>query len=120
MQSSAATVDEFITGVEPDRIEAIRRLRDACRDHLPGWEESMRWGMPGYGPPGEDPRVSFNNQKNHIALYTGRAAIDAYKATLKGASFGKACVRFPKPDRIDFVVVCAMLDEAYDAKGGGC
>ena len=78
----------------------------------------MQWGMPGYGPPGADARISFNNQKNYIALYAGRIAIDAHKARLKGASFGKGCVRFPKPDGIDFAIVGALLDDAYRARGG--
>lgn len=119
VQSKAATVDQFMLEVGPDRVDAIRRLRDECRAHLPGWEERMQWGMPGYGPPGAGARVSFNSQKNYISLYAGKAAIDAHKADLKGASFGGGCVRFPKPDRIDFTIVAAMLDDAFRAKGGG-
>jgi len=116
VQSAAADVDAFLEGVEPPRIEAVRQLREACRREFPGWEERMQWGMPGYGPPGSDNLVSFNNQKNYIALYAGRDAVDRYKDDLKGASFGKGCVRFPKPDKIDFGVVDNVLRHAYEVK----
>ena len=116
VQSAAASVDAFLEGVEPSRIEAIRRLREACRREFPGWEERMQWGMPGYGPPASDNLVSFNNQKNYIALYAGRDAVDRYKSDLRGASFGKGCVRFPNPDKIDFGVVGKVLRHAYEVK----
>ena len=116
VQSAAASVDAFLEGVEPQRLEAVTRLREACRSAFPGWEERMQWGMPGYGPPGSDNLVSFNNQKNYVSLYAGRDAIDRHRSDLKGASFGKGCVRFPKPDKIDFAVVEAMLGDAYAVK----
>ena len=116
VQSTAASVDEFLEGVEPERRLAVTRLREACRSAFPGWEERMQWGMPGYGPPGADNLVSFNNQKNYISLYAGRDAIEWHRSALTDARFGKGCVRFPKPDKIDFGVVAAMLRHAYDVK----
>jgi uncharacterized protein YdhG (YjbR/CyaY superfamily) len=116
VQSAAASVDAFLEGVEPARLEAVKRLREACRDAFPGWEERMQWGMPGYGPPGSDNLVSFNNQKNYVSLYAGRDAIERYKDAFKGASFGGGCVRFAKPERIDFELVEKLLDHAYQVK----
>ncbi|MFZ8507359.1 hypothetical protein ACO1M3_14250, partial [Staphylococcus aureus] len=68
VQSTAATVDEYMSTLEPERVEAMTRLRDACRTHLTGWSERMAWGMPGFGPEGSDPVVSINSQKRHIAF----------------------------------------------------
>ena len=116
VQSAATNVDAFLEDVDAPRIEAIRRMRDTCRREFPGWKERMQWGMPGYGPPESDNLVSFNNQKGYIALYAGRDAVDLYKADLKGASFGKGCVRFPRPEKIDFGVVEKVLRHAYKVK----
>jgi len=116
VQSTAATVAEFMDGIEGDRAPAIRQLRRLCVDHLIGWEERMQWGMPGYGPPGSDALVSFNNQKGYISLYPGRAALEEHRGKLRGASFGGGCVRFPNPDKIDFTAVAAMLKHARRAK----
>lgn len=116
VQSAATSVDMFIEGVEPSRIDGVKRLREACRAAFPGWDERMQWGMPGYGPPGSDNLVSFNNQKNYVSLYAGRDAIERHKSGLKGASFGKGCVRFPKPEKIDFAVVEKLLRHAFEVK----
>jgi uncharacterized protein YdhG (YjbR/CyaY superfamily) len=116
VQSAAANVDTFMEGVEPARIDAVRQMREACLRAFPGWEERMQWGMPGYGPPGSDNLVSFNNQKNYVSLYAGRDAVDRYKEELKGASFGKGCVRFAKPGKIDFEIVERVLRHAHEVK----
>jgi uncharacterized protein YdhG (YjbR/CyaY superfamily) len=116
VQSAAADVDAFVAGVEPARIDSVRQMRATCLRAFPGWEERMQWGMPGYGPPGSDNLVSFNNQKNYVALYAGRDAVERYKSAFKGASFGGGCVRFPKPEKIDFDVVGKLLRHAYEVK----
>ncbi|HEX4739191.1 MAG TPA: DUF1801 domain-containing protein [Allosphingosinicella sp.] len=117
VQSTAANVAEYLATVEPERLPALQRLRAACLEALPGWEERMQWGMPGYAPPGRDAAVSFNSQKNYISFYPGRAALEAHRDTLKGASFGKGCVRFANPEKIDFDAVAAMLRHVFANKG---
>lgn len=118
VQSSALTVEQYLSEVEPARIAAIQRLRDECRARLTGWEERMQWGMPGYGPPGADALISFNSQKGYISVYIGKSTIDDHKALVTGASFGKGCIRYPNPDRIDFDLLGTMLSDAFRAKGG--
>ena len=78
----------------------------------------MQWGMPGYGPPGGDAKISFNSQVRHISLYIGQAAIERHRASLKGVSIGKGCIRYPYPDRIDFDLIGTMLSDAFRAKNG--
>lgn len=114
VQSTAASVDEFMSGVEPERASALARLRDLCREQLPGWEERMQWGMPGYGPPGSDVLVSFNSQKNCISFYPGKGALEAHRGKIKDASFGGGCVRFAKPDKIDFEAIEVMVRHIHE------
>jgi uncharacterized protein YdhG (YjbR/CyaY superfamily) len=119
VQSTAATVDEYMQTVEPDRREALDRLRGLCREILVGWDEKMGWGMPGYGPPGSDPVVSWNSQKRHIALYAGRAAIESAGDGLnvKGVSLGGGCIRYSRPAVMDFDVIADMLRHIRANKG---
>ncbi|WP_267383420.1 DUF1801 domain-containing protein [Sphingomonas sp. GC_Shp_2] len=119
VQSAAPTVEAFLSVVEPERVDAIRRLREECRARLIGWEERMQWGMPGYGPPGSDARISFNSQKGYISVYLGKSTLDRHKASVKGAAFGKGCVRYRRPDKIDFTLLGTMLSESFHEKGGG-
>lgn len=113
VQSNAATVDDWLTTVEPARAEAIRTLRQLCQARLPGWSERMQWGMPGYGPPGSDAVVSFNNQKQHIAFYPGPTTLAHFADRLAGLDCGKGCVRYRRPDLMDFALIAAMLDDIH-------
>jgi len=110
VQSKAATVDLWFEDVAPDRRAALMRLRETCRAHLPGWEERMQWGMPGYGPPGSDALVSFNSQKAYIALYVGGTAIASMGNALEGIDRGQSCLRYRRPAQMDFAVIGDMLD----------
>lgn len=116
-QSKAATVDEWMAGVAADRREALERLRALCRERLTGWEEMMRWGMPGYGPAGADPVVSFNSQKQHVALYVGETVVERFADRLEGVDRGKGCVRYRRPAQIDWEAVGAMLDHVRERGG---
>ena len=111
VQSNATTVDGFMTDVDPSRHAALERLRTLCRERLKGWEEKMAWGMPGYGPSGEDPRVSFNSQKQHISFYIGSGPITRLEHKLQGIDRGKGCLRYRRAEMIDFDVVAELLDD---------
>jgi uncharacterized protein YdhG (YjbR/CyaY superfamily) len=117
VQSNATSVAEYLRTVDADRRPAVERLRQLCRGHLPGWEERMQWGMPGYGPPGADSMVSFNCQSRHIVLYAGTTTVARFKVRLQGVDTGKGCVRYRKPESIDFGVVADMLKDIR-ARGG--
>jgi hypothetical protein len=73
-----------MTEVGVDRAVALGRLRALCRERLPGWVERMQWGMPGYGPAGGDAVVSFNSQKQYVALYAGAAVVARFAERLAG------------------------------------
>ena len=71
----------------------------------------MLYGMPSYSRNGEV-EVGFASQKNYISLYILKQdVINAHKEGLagKGVSFGKGCIRYSKPERIDFKIVEQML-----------
>lgn len=120
VQSRAPTVDAYFETLDPARRAALSRLRAACLDRLAGWEERMQWGMPGYGPPGSDAVVSFNSQKRHIAFYAGPAAVERFRDRLAGLDCGKGCVRYTRPEQMDFDVIAAMLEDIRGRGGPMC
>ena len=120
VQSNATSVAEYLRTVDADRRPAVKRLRELCRGHLQGWEERMQWGMPGYGPPGADAVVSFNCQSRYIAFYAGPIAVVRFKDRLTGVDTGKGCVRYRKPESIDFGVVADMLKDIRVRGGPMC
>lgn len=72
---------------------------------LQGYEEVMAYGIPGYRKDNV-PEVSFNSQKNYISLYIlKKDVLGQYREDLKDVNVGKGCIRYTKPEKIDFDLI---------------
>ena len=119
MQSTAKTVNDYLEEVPSERKAALSKLRDLCHATLTGFEESMRYGGPGYSRNGEV-EVGFASQKHFIGLYLIRTdVINSYRDLLKGKgiSIGKSCIRYSRPEKIDFKLVEMILKEVEETPG---
>ena len=108
MISQAADVASYIEEVPADRRGALKKLRSLCRENLAGYQECMEYGMPGYKRNGSL-ELSFASQKQYIALYVKPTVVDEFRGLLGAASIGKSCIRFSKPEQIDFAVITDLL-----------
>src|SRR3954468_24266006 len=109
MQSRATTVAAYLDEVPAARRAALTALRELCIETLAGYEEVMAYGGPCYKNDGVI-EVGFASQKNFIALYVlKKGVVDAFRTELAGASIGKGCIRFSKPDKMDFAVIKRLL-----------
>ena len=108
-QSKAATVAAFLKEADATRRPALTKMRKLVREMLPSSDESMAYGMPTYRKDGKMV-TAFNNQKNYIAFYAGQTAIQAHKKALAKINCGKGCIRYTRPDQIDFDVVRSLLE----------
>ena len=120
VKSAAGTVagylDEQADGWKP----TLRKLRAACRRELAGFTEEMRYGMPSYCRDGVV-EVSFAAQARHLSLYVLQQSVfDAHRAELAGLSLGKGCIRYRRPDQIDWDVVAALLADTRTTAGDIC
>ena len=84
----------------------------------------MQYGGPCYSRNGVV-EVVFASQKHFIGLYTLRVRTDVMKTyrdllKIKGVSLGKGCIRYSKPEKIDFEVVEKMLIATVESTGGVC
>jgi uncharacterized protein YdhG (YjbR/CyaY superfamily) len=119
MQSQAKTVAAYLKEVTAERKAALKQLRALCRATLTGFKEAMFDGMPGYSRSGVV-EVGFASQRNFIALYILRTDVmraHRYMLNIPGVTFGKGCIRYSKPDRIDFNVVERMLRATVESNG---
>ena len=126
MQSTATTINEYLSSLPEDRQAAMKKLNTIIKKNLPkGFKDCMSYGMIGYVVPHSiypkgyhcDPKLplpfmAIASQKNFIAVYhmgiyaspellewfTGEYA---KQATVK-LDMGKSCIRFKKPDAIPF------------------
>jgi uncharacterized protein YdhG (YjbR/CyaY superfamily) len=120
MQSKAATVDEYLKEVPADRLKALKQIRELCLRELKGYTETMRYGGPCYEK-NNVAEAGFASQKNFIGLYILKQDVmEKYKGELKGVSIGKGCIRFTKPEKIDFSVVQKMLAGTFLSKNTIC
>jgi hypothetical protein len=132
MKSTAATVDEYVNSLPPDRREAINAVRKVILENLPkGYEECMSYGMIGYVVPHSiypkgyhcDPKLplpfaNLGSQKNHVALHLMNVYGDAktqqwfrkaWAASGKKLDMGKACVRFKRVEDLPLDVIGQVI-----------
>ena len=65
--------------------------------------------------------VAFASQKRYIALYIAKqTVVDAYRGELTGLSVGKGCIRYPKPEKVDFTVITKLLKATRDSPEQAC
>lgn len=119
MTSKAATVEEYLSSLPPDRRAALESVRATILGNLDsGFEEGMQYGMIGYYVPHRvypagyhcDPKqplpfMGLAAQKGHMSLYMyGLYSNPQEQAWLEGEwartdkklDMGKACIRFKK------------------------
>ena len=109
MQSKAKDVDQYLDEVPAERLDALRKLRQICVVALDGYEESMEYGMPSYSR-GGTVEVAFASQKNYISVYILKEEVlNRHRPALKEHNLGKGCVRYSKPEKIDFDIVKQLL-----------
>ena len=105
VQSTATDVDAYLIEVPVERRAVLAAIRQLCLDHLPGYEEGMSYGMPSYAKDGVV-EFGFASQKNYISIYGVKSdALEAHRAEFVGASVGKGCIRYTKPENVDLEAV---------------
>lgn len=121
MKSKAQSVDEYLREVPEDRQATLSQLRKLCLDILVGYEESMAYGMPSYKRPDDEIEVAFASQKNYISFYILKEdVLNKSRADLAHLNLGKGCIRYRKPEQIDFDMVAKLLAESYQSDSEIC
>ena len=125
MKSKAATVQEYIDELSPERREAVCAVRDVVLERLPeGYVETMDFGMIAYVVPLSRYPDTYNghpllyaaisSEKRYVSVHLmGIYAddesqswfVDSYRATGKRLDMGKSCVRFRKLEDLPLELV---------------
>ena len=129
VSSKAATVEQYLAELEPEKREVISRVRQTILDNLPeGYVETMNWGMISYEIPLEDYPVTYNKQplsyvslaaqKRHYGLYLMNVYGDEEKEEKLREGFklagmkldmGKSCVRFRRLEHLPLDVIGEVI-----------
>ncbi|HEY8616451.1 DUF1801 domain-containing protein [Phenylobacterium sp.] len=119
VQSEAASVEAWLAEADPKRAPYLQKIRESALRNLPGFVEEMRYGMPTYSAGGEA-TFAFNAQKQYISLYVPPEVHARNAEALNGLDAGKSCIRFRKPEAIDFVLLDKLLQDTAASRSKVC
>lgn len=144
MQSSALSPEDYVNELEPERKEAIAKLRLLFKTELEalGFEEGMGAGMINYWvpyslypqgyhckPKQPLPFLAIASQKNFIAIYHLGLYADAHLLSWFNEQFplhtsakldmGKSCIRFKKASTIPYTLFEALAKKISAAQWVG-
>lgn len=88
-----ADVPVYIASFPPATRKLLRQLRSLIQKSVPGAEEKISYGMPGYKHFGMF--AYFAGYKNHVGFYPGPRAIEAFQSRLARYKTSKGTVQFP-------------------------
>lgn len=88
-----ADVPAYIASFPPATRKLLRQLRSLIQKSVPGAEEKISYGMPGYKHFGMF--AYFAGYKNHVGFYPGPRAIEAFQSRLARYKTSKGTVQFP-------------------------
>lgn len=120
MQSKAPDVSAYMRQLAGPRRAPMARLRHLCQQSLKDYEECMAYGMPAYKRQGVV-EVAFASQAQYISLYVMKKdVVDRHRKALTACQIGKGCIRFRRPDQIDFAAVEALLRDVAKSTAEVC
>lgn len=102
-----STIDAYIAA-QPEEIQPVlNEVRDTIRTAIPEAEERMSWSMPTFWK-GHN-IIHFAANKNHLGLYAGTEAVEAFSEKLDGFKTSKGTIQFPyaKPIPLELIAEIA-------------
>jgi len=113
-------VADYVSQMDEIWRPTVERLRSYCLEHLHGYHELMSYGMPTYEF-GGNPEIAFARQVKYLSLYILRKdVLDAHRHELGSMSVGKGCIRFQRPEQIDWSLVESLIRESADSSESPC
>ena len=103
-------VDAYIAPFPPDVRERLEKLRRVILDHLPGGEETVRYGMPAVMV-GSRYGLHFAGWKKHVALYPVPPFDEPLESRVAPYRSGKDTVRFLHSQEVPYELVGDVCDQ---------
>lgn len=94
MQTSFTSIDDYINSFDVKTQQELQKLRYIIRSAAPDdAKETINYGMPTYRWNGN--LIHFARFKNHIGIYPGPKAIEAFKDDLAAFKTSKGAIQIP-------------------------
>lgn len=97
------TIDAYISAQSEEIQPVLNAVRDTIRAAIPDAEERMSWSMPTFWK-GHN-IIHFAANKNHLGLYAGTEAVEAFSEKLAGFKTSKGTIQLPyaKPMPLELI-----------------
>ena len=106
----ADEVDAYVAEFPADVQERLTQVRRVILEHLPGGEETIRYGMPAVMV-GERYGLHFAGWKQHVALYPVPSFEGGLEERVAPYRSGKDSVRFRHSQELPYDLVGEICDE---------
>jgi hypothetical protein len=112
-KSAKKTVDEYVSGLEGWRAEALSALRQLVREAAPEAEEAIKWAQPVYSQNG--PLCYIRAFDNHVSLGFWRGTeLQAAEGLLTGEGQKMAHISFSSREDINPNVLTPLVKQAVE------
>jgi uncharacterized protein YdhG (YjbR/CyaY superfamily) len=110
----AKTIDQYLAQLDPDKRAALQTLRGQIMAAIPGAQECISYGMPGFRHDGKVV-VWMGAAEAHSALYPG-GIVAEHSADLKKYDVSKGTIRFQPGDPLPAALVRKLVKAAVARK----
>jgi uncharacterized protein YdhG (YjbR/CyaY superfamily) len=109
MSPTAASVEEFLAAVPPDKRAALEDLRAVIRQAAPDATELINYGVPMFRLDGKN-LVSYAAARDHCSFYIqSPAVLEAHADELTGFKTSKGTVNFTPDKPIPAAIVTRIV-----------
>ena len=105
-------IDEYINAQDESIRDRLNLVRDTIRAAIPEAEECISYKMPTYRK-GRN-IIHFAAAKNHIGIYPGPEAIEAFADRLKGYKTSKGALQLPNSRELPLELIREIAQYSYE------
>ncbi len=106
------TIREYISMQDAAVQPRLNAVYDAIRAAVPEAEERTSWGMPTFWK-GRN-IIHFAAAKNHIGLYPGSEAVEAFAARLTDFRTSKGAIRLPNDRELPLELIAEIARWSFE------
>jgi len=97
------TIEQYISMQDENKQIYLSKIYKTLKEAIPEAEERMSWSMPTFWK--KQNIIHFAAAKNHIGLYPGEEAIEAFSEQLRPYHTSKGTIQIPYTENLPLVLI---------------
>lgn len=106
------TIDQYIEFQDETVRLYLKAVRDTIRSAIPEAQEKISWSMPTFWK--KRNLIQFAASKNHIGLYPGPEAVEAFQNQLTDYDTSKGTIRLPYREPLPLKLIADIAKWCWD------